>query len=215
MASAIHIYIDGEQVKVPRHRLSGAQLRALVSPPANTIWLDVPDAQDPPVALDQVVELEDGVRFFTDRSRTIYLDKVPYEVRSAVISEIDLRALPTPPIGPERVVWKDIPDDIDNSLSPGELVRVIDGDRFFTKLLPQREIQIVVNGRRKTVVSRGVSYEQVVAIAFPDGPIGENVTYSVVYSKAVAPKTEGTLAQGGQVTVKDGTRFNVTSTDKS
>lgn len=215
MASPIHIYIDGEQVRAPRRRLSGAELRTLVSPPADTIWLDVPDAQDRPVAPDQVIELEDGARFFTDRSRTIYLDKVLYEVRSAVISETDLRALPTPPVGPERGVWKDISDDIDDPLAPGELVRVTDGDRFFTKLLPQREIHIVVNGRRKTVTNRVVGYEQVVAIAFPDGPAGENVTYSVVYSKAIAPKPEGTLAEGGQVTVKDGTRFNVTPTDKS
>ncbi len=215
MAFPIHIYIDGEQVQTPRRRLSGAELRALVSPPADTIWLDVPDAQDRPVAPDQLIELEDGIRFFTDRSRTIFLDKVPYEVQSAVISETDLRALPTPPVGPDRGVWKDIPDDLDDPLAPGELVRVTDGDRFFTKPLPHRDIHIVVNGRRKMVTNRVVTYEQVVAIAFPDGPAGENVTYSVVYSKAVAPKSEGTLAEGGQVTVKDGTRFNVTPTDKS
>lgn len=214
MAPSIHIYIDGEQVRSPR-RLSGTELRALVSPAAGNIWLDVPDAQDRPVAPDQVIQLEDGSRLFTDRARTIFLDKVAYQVRAAVISEADLRGLPTPPIGPERGVWKDIPDDIDDPLTPGELVRVTDGDRFFSKLLSQRDIQIVVNGRRRTVTGRLVSYEEVVAIAFPDGPAGENVTYSVVYSKAVAPKPEGTLAQGGHVTVKDGTRFNVTPTDKS
>ena len=215
MAIPINIYIDGEQIQAPRRHLSGAELSALVSPPAETIWLDVPDAQDRPVASDQVVELANGVRFFTDRSRTIYLDKVPYQVRSAVISDSDLRALPTPPIGPDRGIWKDIPDDLDYPLTPGELLRVADNDRFFTKPLLQLDIHIVVNGRRKTVADRVVSYEQVVCIAFPDGPAGDNVTYSVVYSKALAPKQDGTLAEGGRVTVKDGTRFNVTPTDKS
>lgn len=215
MASPIHIYIDGEQVQAPRPRLSGADLRALVSPAADTIWLDVPDAQDRLVAVDQIIELKDGARFFTDRARTLFLDKVAYQIRSAVISETDLRALPTPRVGSERGIWKDIPDDLDDPLEPGELVRVTDGDRFFTKLLPQRDIHIVVNGRRKTVVGNVVTYEQVVGIAFPDGPVGENVTYSVVYSKATAPKPEGTLAEGGRVSVKEGTRFNVTPTDKS
>ena len=62
VASPIHIYIDGEQVRVPRRRLSGAELRALVSPPADTIWVDVPDAQDRPVAPDQVIELQPAFR---------------------------------------------------------------------------------------------------------------------------------------------------------
>ncbi|MDR6143347.1 hypothetical protein QE375_002901 [Microbacterium foliorum] len=215
MVSPIYIYIDGEQVQSPRRRLPGAELRALVSPPADHIWLDVADAQDRTVGADQLIELEEGDRFFTDRPRTVFLDKVAYRVRSAVISEADLRALPSPPLGPDRGIWKDIVDDVDDPLAPGELVRVADGDRFFSKLRPQREIHIVVNGRRKQIAGRTISYEQVVAIAFPDGPVGEMVTYSVVYSKAVAPKPEGTLAEGGQVTVKEGTRFNVTPTDKS
>jgi hypothetical protein len=215
VASPIHIFIDTEQVQAPRRRLSGAELRALVSPPADTIWLDLPDAQDRSIAADQVIEVERGTRFFTDRPRTIFIDKVAYPVRSAVILETDLRALTNPPVGADRGVWKDIPDDVDDPLTPGEMVRVTDGDRFFTKPLPRRDVHIVVNGRRRNVTDRTVTYEQVVTIAFPDGPAGENVTYSVVYSKAAAPKSEGTLAEGGQVIVKDGTRFNVTPTDKS
>jgi len=215
MEPLIHIHIDGAQLQIPHRRLTGSELLALVPPGAQAIWLDVPDAQDQPIQPGQSIDLEDGDRFFTDRARTIYLDKLAYQVRSAVITAGELRALPTPPLGPDHGIWKDIPDDLDDPIAEGELVRIHDGDRFFSKPLPHRELHIFVNGRRRSISSNVVSYEEIVLIAFPDGAPGANVIYSVVYSNAVSPKREGTLAAGSQVTVKEGSRFNVTPTDKS
>jgi hypothetical protein len=141
------IYIDSEPIEAEGHRLTGAEIRNLTSPPAENLWLDIPDAQDRAITPSQIVVIKDGLRFFTDRPRTIYLDRVAYQVRSAVITEAQLRQLPTPPVAEDHGVWKDVPDDLDDPVRPGELVPVADGDRFFTKELPNREIGVVVNRR--------------------------------------------------------------------
>lgn len=141
------IYIDGEPIDVKERRLTGAQLRTLIAPPADNLWLDVNDAQDHPVAPTELVVVTKGVRFFTDRLRAIYIDKVPYEVRTAALTEAQLRELPTPAVPADHGIWKDIQDDLDDPIETGEIVAIINGDRFFTKPLPQKKIHVTVNRR--------------------------------------------------------------------
>lgn len=73
---------------------------------------------------------------------------------------------------------------------------------------------VVINAAQYTVDSERVSYEQVVALAYPNPP-PHGVRYTVTYRKAKqAP--EGSLAPGQSVEVKKtGTIFNVTATSKS
>jgi hypothetical protein len=149
------IYIDGEPIDVHKRHLTGAELRTLVTPPAGNLWLDVADAQDHPIEPTEQVAIKHDMRFFTDRSRTIYIDKTPYEVRTAVLTVTELRALPTPPVPKDHGIWKDLPDDLDDPIATGELVEIANGDRFFTKLLPQKDIHVTVNRRPVTV--RGAS----------------------------------------------------------
>lgn len=209
------VFIDGSPVNTDKKTITGSELRALSTPAADNVWIDLPDAQDRLIALEQVVEVRAGMRFFTDRVRTIYIDKVAYEVRSSVITEAELRQLPSPAVADDHGIWRDVQDDLDDFLAPGEILTITEGERFFTKQLPERNIRIIVNARAHTVRGRRVSYEQVVALAFPDGPTGENITYTVTYTKAAGPKPAGTLAAGGAVRVKEGTVFNVAFTDKS
>jgi len=211
----IQIYIDSEAVTAHDRHSTGAAVLQLAHPTAQRLWRDLPDAPDREVSADQGLELEDGQRFFTDRIRTIFLDKLPYQVRSSALSEAELRALPTPPVSAELGLWRDVPDDLDDPLETDEVVLIADGDRFFTKPLPHHEIRIYVNGRPREVDRKRVTYEQIVSIAFPDGPAGPNVTHTVTYTGAAGPKSDGSLAAGGSVKVKEGTAFNVTSTDKS
>lgn len=79
-----------------------------------------------------------------------------------------------------------------------------------------REHEIVVNGEKKTVNERKVTFEEVVALAYPHANHGPNVSYSVTYRLAADHECpEGTLVAGGSVRIKNGTRFNVRATDKS
>jgi hypothetical protein len=74
--------------------------------------------------------------------------------------------------------------------------------------------EIVVNGELTVVKSETVTYEQVVAIAYPTPP-APGTRFTVTYRNAQYPH-EGSLAPGGSVEVKkEGTIFNVRATNKS
>lgn len=212
---SILIVIDGDSHTLERARVSGTELLALVSPSAQNIWLDVDGAQDRLIAADQKITVANGAVFFTDRPRAIFVDGVEYQVNSGVVSEVELRQVPNPPVNDDFVIYRDIVDDLDYKLAPNELVSITPGDRFFTKERPGHRIRIFVNARSREVDHKRVSFEQVVELAFPDGPTGENFVYTVTYSRAAGPRTEGTLLPGGVVRVKEGTAFDVRFTDKS
>jgi hypothetical protein len=77
-----------------------------------------------------------------------------------------------------------------------------------------KDYEIVVNGEQHEVHDKTVTYEQVVAIAFPTPPSAET-RFTVTFRGTKDPK-EGSLKPGGEVEVKkDGAIFNVTSTVKS
>ncbi len=81
--------------------------------------------------------------------------------------------------------------------------------------LNNKGFAIVVNGREKTVEDEELTFDQVVALAFDDPPVGEFICFTITYRGAGGRKPEGTLVKGDSVKVKDGTIFNVTVTDKS
>jgi len=187
------IYIDGEPIEVAQRRLTGAQLRALVAPPAENLWRDVTDAQDLPVAPTELVAIERDMRFFTDRPRTIYIDKIPYEVRTAALTETQLRALPKPAVPEDHGIWKDIQDDLDDPIASGEVVTIVNGDRFFTKPLPAKEIRVTVN--RRPVLLRGFRHT------------GASIKESAI-AQGVPIKTDFLLSR------KDGPKFKPVGDDE-
>lgn len=77
------------------------------------------------------------------------------------------------------------------------------------------QVTIIVNARQKKWSEKEISFEQVVKLAFPTPPPGENIVCTVTYRKGEGHKPEGTLTEGERVKVKDGMIFNVTATDKS
>ena len=113
---SIQIYIDGVAITQGKRRLTGKQLGELVEPHAENVWLDLDDAQDHPVATDEILRLEDDMRFYTDRSRSIFIDKVEYQVRSAFITEDQLRRVPKPPIPDDSGIWRDVVDELDDRI---------------------------------------------------------------------------------------------------
>ena len=75
------------------------------------------------------------------------------------------------------------------------------------------EFTVIVNGRPKKVDTSTLSYEQVVELAFGDNPpSGDNVEITISWRHG---NDTGTLTPGHSVEVKDGTKFDVTPTDKS
>ncbi len=78
-----------------------------------------------------------------------------------------------------------------------------------------KEYQIIVNGREKTVTTKHLSFMEVVSLAFDNPQTGPNIVYTITYKRGDGNKPEGTLVEGQTVRVKDGMIFNVSATDKS
>lgn len=73
---------------------------------------------------------------------------------------------------------------------------------------------IVMNGVSEAWPHKKMNYEQAVKLAFPDGPTGGNIRYSVTWTKPDGQ--EGSLRPGsGNVDVVDHMIFDVRNTDKS
>lgn len=80
----------------------------------------------------------------------------------------------------------------------------------------RHEVTIVVNGRKKEVAGKQISYTEVVNLAFDNNPpSGPYIVITVTYRKGPGPRPDGELEQGETVKIKDGMIFNVTATDKS
>ncbi len=76
-------------------------------------------------------------------------------------------------------------------------------------------VTIVVDGTPYEVPKKeDISYEEVVALAYPDFAQHPEITYSVTYTKGQGNK-EGILAPGGSVKVKEGMAFRVNRTGQS
>ena len=78
----------------------------------------------------------------------------------------------------------------------------------------EKTFSIIVNGRKKVVTTRELSFAQIVALAFENPPSGPNIVFTVTYKRAEGDK-QGTLVEGDTIKVKDDMVFNVTATDKS
>ena len=76
-------------------------------------------------------------------------------------------------------------------------------------------IEIFVNARPHVVADRDVSFEQVVALAFPGQDQGADTEYIVTYTRAQHGNESGSLAPGQEVRVKKGTSFGVQITTRS
>jgi len=78
-----------------------------------------------------------------------------------------------------------------------------------------KPVTIIVNTVKHTIEkNEEISFEELVALAYPDGPTGPQVGYTVMYQRGHGNK-DGTLVAGQSVKVKDGMLFDVTPTDRS
>ncbi|MFZ3208760.1 MAG: multiubiquitin domain-containing protein [Geobacteraceae bacterium] len=77
------------------------------------------------------------------------------------------------------------------------------------------QFEIIVNGRKKVVTTKELSFAEIVALAFDTVPTGPNILFTITYRHGPHGKSEGTLMEGATVKTKEGMIFNVTPTNKS
>ncbi|MES2784291.1 MAG: multiubiquitin domain-containing protein [Pseudomonadota bacterium] len=75
-------------------------------------------------------------------------------------------------------------------------------------------VTVFVNTRKEEVAEKELSFDQVVRLAFPQGPFTENIVYTVTYDYEHGGG--GSMAPGGEsVKVKKEMVFSVGQSDKS
>jgi|ERR1022692_2128337 hypothetical protein len=99
---------------------------------------------------------------------------------------------------------------IDNS---PEIIHLRDDEHFHSGA--PKTYTVYINGQEKVLTSKTVTFEQLVALAFPTPPTGPNILFTISYEDGPHANPMGSLMPGGKVQVKEGMIFNVTPTDKS
>jgi hypothetical protein len=150
------------------------------------------------------VEREHGVR--------IHIDQKQYESPNPTTGEA-LYALGH--VAADLEMYREVDGDREDRPIPNgpEMVHLKEDDHFHSG--PHETYRIYVNGQEKTVTAKKLTYAEVVALAFPGAPTGDNIFYSVSYEDGPHANPVGSLAEGGKVKIKDGMIFNVTRTDRS
>jgi hypothetical protein len=115
------------------------------------------------------------------------------------------------------VLYREVTGDREDNVIPNglETVHLKEDEHFHSGPPEKKEITIIVNGRKKEVDTRELSFDQVVALAFNPVPTGPNIMFTITYRHGPHVNPHGNLLEGGTVRIKDGMIFNVTQTDKS
>lgn len=180
--------------------------------------LDTGDFED--VGLDEEVDLrragtERFIIFKSDRDFKFTVNGRQARWGLPSISGSDLYVLSMP--ADDQAVFLICPGGTDRQIDRGEVVDLTGPgvEQFITALNRHHEFEIVINGRKTKVPEQRVTFEQLVALAYPNEPPQPNVAYTVTFRKVASFPHEGDLGAGGFVEVKNGSIFNVGRTIQS
>ena len=85
-----------------------------------------------------------------------------------------------------------------------------------TAATQDKDINLIVNSRPRSVESYEVGFGELVVLAgYPYPTENSLIYYEITYRNAVAPKRDGTLFEGETLTVHNGTNVHVGRTDRS
>lgn len=140
----------------------------------------------------------------------IHIDREPYE-SPAPSTGAALYALGH--IAPHRDLFREVEGDAEDELIERNAVDVqLKPDEHFYS---QKVFAIVVNAQKKEVAEPKLTFDEVVKLAYPIPPAGQNILFTIKYRKGPAVNPKGSLLEGESVRVKDGMIFDVTPTDRS
>ena len=144
----------------------------------------------------------------------IHIDRKPYEspnpTTGAALYELGK-------VPPDSQLYREVRGDKEDEpiYNDGECEQLIQDEHYFSKEERHKGFDIVVNAEKHHVEKKRVSFEQVVKLAFPVPPPGQNILFTVTYYNGPKVNPEGILTAGQTVTVKNGMVFNVKATDRS
>lgn len=144
----------------------------------------------------------------------IHIDQKPYESPNPTTGEA-LYKLGHVQAGHD--LFREVKGDKEDPVveNDAEPVHLREDEHFHSGPAQPRKYTIIVNGQKKVVTTKEVSFDQIVKLAFPNPPAGANILYTVSYEDGPRKNPQGSLKEGQSVFVKNGMIFNVTATDKS
>lgn len=80
---------------------------------------------------------------------------------------------------------------------------------------PPIQFTIIVNGEKKVVTQKELSFDDLVRLAFGSLPPDDNVIFTITFRRGHGERPEGVLRPGQSVKVKEGMIFDVTATRRS
>lgn len=178
-------------------------------------WLD--NHQLETLRPNEHVDLKDGAKLFVikgDGTDRFFVDGVALEWPKKRLTGESIKVLAGKDEDLELMLErKDQPDKV---IDDFDEVHIGAGgtEKFYTREA-QVSVTIIVNTRAKTWNKKKISFEQVVAIAYPVPPPGQEIVYTVGYFDGPPNRPEGSLTAGKSVKVRDQMVFDVKFTDKS
>jgi hypothetical protein len=113
-------------------------------------------------------------------------------------------------IDPSRELFREENGKQEDTIVANDEIQIYldQGEHFYSEQI----FFIIVNGQKKTITKKLLSYDEVVALAFEAAP---NFDYTITYRKGPNSNKEGSLVAGQFVKIRNGMIFNVTATNKS
>jgi hypothetical protein len=144
----------------------------------------------------------------------IHIDENPHESPNPTTGEALYKL---GHVQPDYDLFREVRGDKEDPIveNDDEPVHLREDEHFHSGPAQPRKYTIIVNGQKKTVTTRMVSFNEIVKLAFPTPPTGANILYTVSYEDGPRVNPQGSLKEGQSVVVKNGMIFNVTATDKS
>ena len=144
----------------------------------------------------------------------IHIDQNPYESPNPTTGEALYKL---GHVQPGYDLFREVRRDKEDPVveNDDEPVHLREDEHFHSGPAQPRKYTIIVNGQRKVVTTKKVSFDEIVKLAFPTPPDGANILYTVSYEDGPRVNPQGSLKEGQSVFVKNWIIFNVTATDKS
>lgn len=144
----------------------------------------------------------------------IHIDEQPYESPNPTTGEALYKL---GHIQPGFDLFREVKGDWEDPIveNDDEPMHLREDEHFHSGPAQPRKYVIIVNGQKKTVTTKKVSFDEIVKLAFPTPPQGANILYTVSYEDGPRINPQGSLKEGQSVFVKNWMIFNVTATDKS
>jgi hypothetical protein len=212
--------VDGTVITTGDDTIDGRQIReaANLAPASEHVLIRTDGGLAQSIGLEEPVKLSRQKRtvfqsFETDHVNTLTVDERGWEWGEDSIAEADIRRIGH--VADDHELYLD--SDHDRPIPRDGSVALAGGgvERVRTRKIRPRLVTILVNARAREVEPVPISFEQLIALAFPEPPTGPQVSFTVSFRKGPPKRPEGSLLSGQFVNVVQGMTFHVTATDKS